>query len=160
MTSHCGELLDIGAGWGYFCHRFEELGYSCTALDESPRNLYLMTRLRDARERRFRIISTSILEEGAVEDRAYSVILALSVFHHFLKHRNTFRQFESLLPRLHAAELFMEPHLEHEPQMESAEVYMSPKALVDFVGERRQKPKVELIGRAPDGRTLYRLAHE
>jgi len=159
MTSHGGELLDIGANWGYFCHRFEELGFSCAAVEDSPESVYFMTRLRDARGRRFRVISKSVLDEGAVEDREYSVVLALNIFHHFLKRREDFRRFESLLSRLRAVELFVEPHLDDELQMNTAEVYMSGASLVDFVAESMQMPKVERLGEAAsDARPLYRLA--
>jgi len=158
MTSHGGELLDIGAKWGYFCHRFEQLGFSCTAVEDSPENVYFMTRLRDARERRFRVMSKSILDEGAVDDREYSVVLALDVLHQLPKRREDSSRFESLLPHLRAAELFMDLPPDVEVQMDAAAVYMPGASLVDFVAERMQMPKVERLDEASDGRPIYRLA--
>jgi hypothetical protein len=157
-TSHGGELLDVGAQWGYFCHRFEELGFSCTGMEDIPEDVYFMTRLRDARGRRFRVIPMSILQEEALEDREYSVVLALNVFHRFLKRREDFRRFESLLSRLRASELFLEPHLDGAAQMNTEEVHMSAASLVEFVAERMRMPNVEHLGEAADGRPLYRLA--
>jgi len=35
-----GTMLDIGANWGYFCHKFEDEGFRCYAVEKSARDFY------------------------------------------------------------------------------------------------------------------------
>src|SRR5207248_1075725 len=56
-----GSLLDIGAHWGYFCHRFEDLGFRCLAVESEPSAVYFLDRLRRAEGKHFRILGADIL---------------------------------------------------------------------------------------------------
>jgi len=40
ITAQKGTLLDIGANLGYFCHKFEEKGLDCYALEENRMCLF------------------------------------------------------------------------------------------------------------------------
>ncbi|UCG92252.1 MAG: hypothetical protein JSV97_00660, partial [candidate division WOR-3 bacterium] len=48
-----GSLLHIGAYWGYLCHKFEDEGFRCYAVETDPENFYFMNKLRIAEKRKF-----------------------------------------------------------------------------------------------------------
>ena len=84
MVSH-GRLLDIGANLGYFCHRFEEMGLDCYAVENHPPTLYFLKRLARAENRRFKIITESVFNSSEIRTYHFDIVLALNIFHHFLK---------------------------------------------------------------------------
>ena len=158
MASRQGNLLDIGANWGFFCHKFEEIGFDCVAVEEQPEEVFFLRKLRDAQHRRFRIVAESVLSADVVREREFAVVLALNIFHHFLKTRSNFARLGKLLAELKANEVFFEPHHESDEQMRSAEVYMLPEQFAAFVADRLGMRNVQLLGRATEGRALFRLS--
>jgi len=148
-----GTLLDIGAQLGYFCCKFEDEGFDCYAL----RCLYFLKKLRRAENRNYKIIPQSIFEYKKGRKLRYDVVLALNIFHHFLKEKNFYGQLVSLLHRLEAKELFLQTHVPEEPQMKGAYVNYTPDEFVDFILENSSLEAGKLIGKTEDGRPLYKL---
>ena len=150
-----GDVLDIGAHWGYFCHKLEEEGFNCYAIENDPQNLYFLRKLRKAEDRRFRIIGKSIFEYRDKTD--FDVVLALNIFHHFLKEKDTYYRLIELLERIKTKLLFFEPHHPEESQMERAYRNYNHSEFVNFILEHSGLKKVKLIGKAEDGRPIYKL---
>ena len=95
-----GLVLDIGANLGFFAHKLESLGFQCVALENDPLLTRYMMTVRDASRCQFEIITGSILERGVVEGRHFRAVLALNVFHHFLKTRQDFSSLKRSSGRL------------------------------------------------------------
>ena len=77
-----GRLLDIGANWGFFCRQFEKAGFTPTAAEHDPEAVHFMKKLKRAENLNFEIIEGDILTyDGPLE---FDVVLALSIFHHFM----------------------------------------------------------------------------
>jgi 2-polyprenyl-3-methyl-5-hydroxy-6-metoxy-1,4-benzoquinol methylase len=157
MSVNQGRLLDIGANLGYFCHRFEDEGFDCYAVEDFPRHLYFMSRLKRAENKRFRIIAASVLECSEIRSMHFEVVLALNVFHHFLKTKDSYDRFLDLLKNLQTGELFFEPHLPGEPQMRDAYKNYAPDEFAEFLVQSSILENVDFIGIAKDGRSLYKL---
>jgi len=151
-----GNLLDIGAHWGYFCHKFEEEGFTCYAIENDPTHLYFLKKLKKAESRNFKIINKSILEYQGKMD--FDVVLALNVFHHFLKEKKEYYQLIEFLKRLITKVMFFEPHLPNEPQMKKAYVNYNCEEFVNFILEHSPYlNRAVHIGEAEDGRPIYKL---
>jgi 2-polyprenyl-3-methyl-5-hydroxy-6-metoxy-1,4-benzoquinol methylase len=150
-----GTLLDIGANWGYFCHRFEDEGFQCYAVEASSREYYFLNKLRVAENRRFAAVHTSIFEFWEKSD--FDVVLALNVFHHFLKTEDEYEKLVRFLRRLRTRVLFFEPHLADEAQMAEAYCNLDNEAFVRFVAENSGLGHWECIGCGIEGRPIYRL---
>ncbi|MBM3156038.1 MAG: hypothetical protein FJ004_01980 [Chloroflexi bacterium] len=150
-------LLDIGAHWGYFCHKFEEEGYKCFAVEQDGEHLYFMRKLRRAENKEFAIISDSILDMGEKGSLEYDVVLALAIFHHFLKTERLFNKLKTLLGNLHCNEVFFLPHAYNDPQMAGAFVNFTPEQFVQFILENSRLTEYKLIGHCEGGRPLYKL---
>lgn len=61
LSPKSGRLLDIGANWGYFCHKFEDEGFDCYAVENDKTNIYFLKKIKRAENKKFKIITTSIL---------------------------------------------------------------------------------------------------
>ncbi len=151
----CGTLLDIGANLGYFCHKFEDEGFDCFAVEESYSMCYFMERLRRAEGKRFHTINMDVLDFS--EKTEFDVVLALNIFHHFARDVEQYRKLICFLRRLRANVLFLEPHLPDEPQMHGAYWNPAPEEFVAFVAEHAQLARWVKLGEAEYGRPLYRL---
>jgi len=150
-----GVLLDIGAHWGYFCGRFEELGFDCIAVESSVKNAYFMEKIRRAENKRFKIHCGSIFEyepPGSID-----VVLALSVFHHFLKDVGSFEKLKGLLGRLNMQVMFFEPHVPGEPTMVGSYLDFDNEQFVEFILANSCLSSARCLGRAEDGRSVYML---
>ena len=157
LLSDGGRMLDIGCHWGYFCHQFERLGYRGTGVEASPRNFYFLRKIKRAARRSFQISNCSIFDFVEREDREYQVVLALAIFHHFVKTETGLEQLKKLLRGLSAREMFFMPHTPGEPQMSQA--YWNPKEseFLGFILDNSRFADATLIGHEEDGRPLYRL---
>lgn len=150
-----GSVLDLGANWGYFSHRLEDAGFECTAVESFPIELYFLKRLHIAESRNFKIIAKSILDlDGRLE---YDVVLALNIFHHFLKDEFKYHRWLDFLERLDTKVFFFEPHLPNEEQMKGSYINYEPEEFANVIAERCRMKRVHEIGRSTDGRPLYVL---
>jgi 2-polyprenyl-3-methyl-5-hydroxy-6-metoxy-1,4-benzoquinol methylase len=144
-----GSLLDIGANWGYFCHKFEEIGFDCYAVENERLNVYFLEKLKRAENRHFKIID--------IEKLSFNVVLALNIFHHFLKDRTYYFKLIELLGKLKLKEMYFQPHHPGESQMIGAYQNYSEEEFVKFILEASRLTKAEFIGATGDGRKIYKL---
>lgn len=157
LTEKKGRLLDIGANLGYFCFMFEEEGFECVAVENSPNYVFLLNGLKKATSKKFRIISESVLDSKDVLDKPYDVVLALNIFHHFLKSGDTFEKLGLFLANLSCKEMYFEPHLFADPQMENAFINMHEQEFAKYVQTKLRHNYCELIGKASDDRPIYKI---
>lgn len=155
-----GKVLDIGANLGYFCHRFEELGFDCYGVEINPQEVYFMQGLRDANNDKFKIIQKSIFDYKKGQILNFDIVLAFNIFHHFLKRKSTYENLIEFLKRLQVKELFFEAHKFDEEQMKDAYRNYSPRDFVDFVLKYSSLNKAKFIGITEGGRRLYKLYKE
>ncbi|MCI0379428.1 MAG: hypothetical protein L0215_17610, partial [Gemmataceae bacterium] len=154
-----GALLDIGCNWGYFCHRFEKLGFDCVGVEEDAHCAYFLRKLRAACGRSFQIVHRSIFDYVGRENPAhFQVVLALAIFHHFIKTRQGCERLREMLRCLNTVEMYFLPHLRDETQMQNAYWNPSEDEFVSFVSESARLPNIECLGSIEDGRTLFRLS--
>jgi len=154
LTANGGRLLDIGAHWGYFCHRFEETGFHCTAVEDSPKNLYFLKKLKRAGYADFKIISNSIFNyEGELN---FDVVLALNLFHHFLKGKESYYQLIKLLRKLKAGEMYFQSDKKEGIKMKDSYKNYSPEEFVNFMVENSNFSKADCIGEVR-GHKIYKL---
>jgi hypothetical protein len=153
LSVQSGKLLDIGANFGYFCHKFEDLGFKCIAVESDLPTLYFLKKLKRAENRSFKIVSQSILEWEGVKRLRFDVVLALNIFHHFVKSKETYPKFMNLLKNLEAREMFFEPPLSCEVENKN----YSGRRFADFVLRNSRFRTARLIGVAHDERSLFKL---
>ena len=158
LPIHSGTLLDLGANSGYFCHRFEAAGFDCTAVERSEKEAYFLTALRDACGQRFTVLKGS-LTEVELPTRP-DVVLALNIFHHFLKTESAYRDLSTFMKRLHPRFMLFESHLPDEAQMAKAHRNMTPTEFAEWVRRTGGFATARELGRATDGRPVFLLTTE
>lgn len=152
-----GTFLDIGAHLGYFCHKFEEQGFDCYALEENRTLVYFLEKLKKAENRRFKIIPESLFEYKKAKELKFDIILALNIFHHFLEKKDTYLNLIEFLKRMRVKEFFFEAHLPSTEKNKNRYQEYNPNQFVNFIIENSCLNKAEFIGKAEDGRPLYKL---
>ncbi|HQF11634.1 MAG TPA: class I SAM-dependent methyltransferase [Paludibacteraceae bacterium] len=155
LSHNKGTLLDIGSHWGYFCHLFEDLGFDCYAVESAHEHLYFLKKLKIAGYKNFKIIEQSILDFDEIN--FFNVVLALNIFHHFLKTEEMYHKLISFLNRTNMNMMFFEPHIFEETQMENAYRNYKPDEFVQFILANSCLKHSEIIGKAEDGRVMYKL---
>jgi hypothetical protein len=150
-----GDLLDIGANLGFFCHRFEELGFCCYAVEANPENAYFLDKLKTAQDRQFKIIGQSIFTYR--ERNSFDVVLALNIFHHFLKTKADYDALIQFLGRMNMKMMIFESHHTWESQMKNAYRNYEPDEFVSFILKHSCLNRSSLIGTADDERSIYKL---
>jgi len=151
-----GALLDLGANAGYFSHRFEAAGFDCIAVERSEKEAYFLTSLRDALDRRFEVFKGSLTDFPL--RRRLDVVLALNIFHHFLKTEASFDDLRSFLQRLETRHMLFESHLPGDPQMASAAHDFEPEDFARFIAGTAGLDRVQRLGAAADSRPLFLLS--
>lgn len=151
-------LLDIGANQGLFCMEFERMGLECTAVEMKADDLWLMKALRDACGGGFRIYEGSIFDFGNGGVLEYDVVLALFIFHHFMKTRELHDKLVGLLGRIRCRQMFLGVPDPGEPQMEGA--YRNPGAaeFAEFVMTHSGMGRYEVLASPwPGGRAILKI---
>lgn len=155
-----GNALDIGANLGFFCHRLEDLGFQCYAIENNAIIVDHMRLLRDIEGKAFSVSYGNILGRDMDEicSRQYELVLALSIFHHFLKQEKTYKALKLLLKNLKTERLVLQTHNPEEGQMIGAFKNLEPEEFADHILDMSCLTKRELIGKAPHGRLIFLLS--
>ena len=155
LPCHKGEVLDIGANWGYFCHILEDAGFTCYAVENNLEALYFLNKLKSVQRRRFDIIAKSVFD---IEKVSYDIVLALSIFHHFLKNEDDYHKLTEFLGKLDTRFMFFEPHKFNEQQMRNAYINYNEIEFVEYILSNSCLNTYTFLGRLKeDGRGIYLL---
>ena len=157
LSAKKGLLLDIGAHWGYFCHKFEEIGFDCYAVENEHIALYFLEKLKRAENRKFTIIPKSIFDYEDLKNKKFDVVLALNIFQHFLKSKESYQKLIDMLHKLQVKEMYFEPNAPKEFQNKNSYKNYSDEEFVKFILKNSKLNESQHIGTAEDGRKIYKL---
>lgn len=146
-----GTVLDIGSYFGYFAHRFEDLGFECYAVEPDWGNLAVLKRFRDMKGKTFEIWEKSIFEINRFN---FDIVLALNIFHHLVKERRDFERLIRFLRQLRCHAMYLEPAPNIEP---GAYRSLDDEEFIRFVLENSLLSSARHVGRAREGRNVYLL---
>ena len=155
-----GNLLDLGSNMGYFCHKFEELGYKCYGVEYMPDIAEAADKLRIAEGKQFEIFNgdlTNLCISPPLKNIQFDVVIALNIFHHLLKTEEKYAQLIKLLQSLDMKEMFFEAHTYNEPQMDNAFVNYREEEFINFILSNSCLQKARPIHTCSDQRTVYKL---
>jgi len=152
-----GTVLDIGAYFGLHSHELERLGFECWAVESNLPRIYFMEKLREANRDSFKIIKKSIFDFKKKGEIKFDMVIAIYIFHHFLKTKSDYEKLKDFLQRLNCREMFLGTH--NPKEFETKEVYTNygPEEFSDFVLANSCLEKKELIKEYKNGRRLYKL---
>lgn len=152
-----GTLLDIGANLGYFCHKFEDEGFNCYAVEENRMFRYLLKKLKKVENKKFKIIPKSIFEYNKNQELIFDVVLAFNIFHKFLETKDSYLNLIEFLKKLKVKELILGCHSPKEFKNKKFYRNYKPDEFVNFILENSCLNKTKFIGKTKTGRSLYKL---
>jgi 2-polyprenyl-3-methyl-5-hydroxy-6-metoxy-1,4-benzoquinol methylase len=153
-----GYVVDIGCNLGYMLHKFEDKGFDCIGIEIDETHLYILEKLRVAANKNFEIRSGNFLDDMEVTNHKFEIVVALNIFHHFLKKEDDYHKLIAFLERLDTNYMIFEPHLTNEVQMVSAHKNYPAEEFCSFVMNHSRLTKKEKIYQAHDGREIYILS--
>jgi len=136
-----GTLLDIGSLFGHFCHKFEDDGLYCTAVENNPEYVKYLKKFKEANYRKFKIEERSLFN---LEDYKYDVILALNIFHHFLKTVDGYGLLVNLLKKINTQEMFVQIPTQGEVQMNNSYIPYDQKNFLKLISETTGMPYIQI----------------
>lgn len=151
-------VLDIGAHWGYMSEELEKTGRCCTALEVDLENFDFMTRLKRAQNFQYEAVFGDIFD--FIDKRNnFDAVLALAVFHHFIKTKDRHDRLMELLEKVKAREMFVWGHNVREPQMRNAYRNYDVQEFAELILRRSGFNSYVVIGKIKF-RSLIRFAHQ
>ena len=155
LSSKKGTLLDMKAHWGYFCHRFEDEGFECYAVENESQNLYFLRKLKRAQNKQFTVVPESIFS-FYMKKSDFDVVLALGCLHHFTRTEKELLQFVELLKTLDIKEMFFEPSPLAGPQ--AGKLDIDTDELVDFILKNSCLTRSKFIGYLENNTPLIKIS--
>lgn len=152
-----GKFLNISSGldFGYFSHRFEDHGFECSESNLSENELQFVEKLRNAGRKHFEIIPGSIIDVPLEQE--FEVVLAIDVFHHFLKTESLFAGFIRFLKSLKTKSLIFRHHIRQYPDTKHAFRHLKPSEFVNIISENTALKRSEVMAKGKDEGLLYFL---
>ena len=150
----------MGTNLGYFCHKLEDIGFKCYAVEYSPDIAVAADKLRESEGKTFKVIAGDLYDvsnNAPLKDMKFSVVLLLSVLHHSLKRKENYIRLENWLANLDTDEIFFEPHNTDEPQMQAAYKNYNEHEFVQFILDNTGLTSATMIHKCNDGRNIYHL---
>ncbi len=92
-----------------------------------------------------------------ITKKKYDIVLALAIFHHFIKEEETYHQLIHFLKNIHIGEMYFEPHEPNEPQMQNAFRNFNGLEFIEFIIKNTCLQYYKQIGLSEDGRKLYKI---
>lgn len=160
LIGHNGNLLDVGANLGYFCHRCEDLGFNCYAIELLPEVAWAADRIRIAERKNFQIVENDLISafnSAPLKDMEFDTVIVLNILHHFLITKEKYEQLKSWLQKLKVKRLFLEAHRTDEFHMVDAYANLEAEEFVKFILENSSLTNAEFLSCADDGRKIYKL---
>jgi Methyltransferase domain len=156
LPAEAGSLLDLGAYFGYFCCCYSKLGWNCTAVEHHPMHAYFIKRLADAEDLPIEVQQMSLFD--LPQPITMDVVLALNIFHHYLKTEELFDQLTTFVKSLKgSSQIFLETHEPGDPIMQGSFVNFEPKGFAEFVSTHAELGKITELCETTRGRKLFLL---
>lgn len=154
IKSNHTKILDIGAHWGSCSCYLAQRGKKVLAVEYSKKYLYFLRKIMLANDCRFDVSQNSIFE---LKDLSHDTVLALRIFHHFIKNKGSFIQLTNLLRKLKIKELFLQPHDYKLSVYKNMYRNFTPDQFVDYIIQNSCLNKSEKIGDFTPGGPIYRI---
>jgi hypothetical protein len=149
-------VIDLGAHFGYMCECLEDDGHRCLAVERDPECYYFLSRLKQAQDYTYESICGEASDVVRTRAEGWHTVLALALFHHFVKTREGHDALEELLSNLRAEQMFFWAPNPAEKQMSGAYRNYEPAQFADFVRVGARLRHAEPIGIFRD-RVLFHI---
>lgn len=134
--------LDIGSHWGEMCYVLEDMGIQMTAIEKRKKTHLILNDLKNDLNRKFNVILGSVFSLDPIK---FDIILALNIFHHFIKKKRIYNKWIDMLQRLECKVMFFQAHNPNEGQMLDAYKNFDSTEFVKVILQNSCLNEAELI---------------
>lgn len=134
--------LDIGSHWGEMCYILEDLNIEMTGIESYVGAYKVLTELKNDCKRKFNTINGDVLN---MKEIRYDLIIALNIFHHFIKTEEKYNKWIKMLNRIDCKVMFFQSHNTNETQMINSYKNFNPDEFVNVILDNSCLNKSEKI---------------
>jgi hypothetical protein len=150
-------VLDIGTHWGYLSFILADIGKECYAIEHDPETYYFLNRINKISSNKIKTYCTDVDTFIFRKKQVFDCVLALNVFHHFLKTKETWERFCKMIKVLQFNEMFLQfandEELLNHPKYT---IRKTTKEILELVGKNK---KINIIGKEHN-RVIYHIVDE
>jgi len=152
-----GTFLDISPNLGIFCHKFEDIGFICSAIEENQSSDYFLKKLKKIENKDFTIFSNEYLIKSPNEDSIFDIALNLNVSQVIDENDENFREFIKFINNNKIKELFVGFSGSRISVDKRHNQNFNPEKIVDFIEKHSYFNVATLIGKSNNDIIIYKL---
>jgi 16S rRNA A1518/A1519 N6-dimethyltransferase RsmA/KsgA/DIM1 with predicted DNA glycosylase/AP lyase activity len=153
INSDFETVLDIGMHFGSESHYFHDQGFQVTGIENDPLFAKIARELRDLQDKAITIYEGDFFDYPV---KKFDIVLALNIFHHFIKTPDLFSKLDSYLDTLKCKTIFFQPSNPNEAQMINSYKLFQQNEFADYICHKLGLSQVTLIGVESD-RNIYKI---
>lgn len=142
--------LDIWGNIGFFSRELEKKWFNAFIIEHESFYLKILQKFKDFLWYRYNIIGEDMFTWKGITDNKFDVVLALNIFHHFIKTEEFYKKLVKLLNDLQTDVIIFEAHNTNEVQMEWSYKNYSPLEFVEFIMKETWLTKYKKIWNVKD----------
>jgi len=150
-----GTVLDIGARFGFFSHKFEDEGFYCYAVEKNKEKFDRLNRIRILTKKNFAAINCDVFE--FIEKTQFDIVLALDVFQQSFKTKKDYEKLKAFLSCLTANIMFLEAPPK-EAGIKNHYMNLTHEEFTQFVIDNSKLGRKQVIGYGVKGQPVYKIS--
>jgi len=148
--------LDIGWNIWFFTRKLEELWYKAHIIEHESFYIWVLNKFKELIGYNYKVIEKDMFRRHWIHENSYQLVLALNIFHHFIKTEEFHEKLVTLLGNLQMKMMIFESHDPSETQMHWAYKNYTPEEFISFIIKHTTLTKYEEIWTmSNDWRKLY-----
>ncbi len=152
-----GTFLDISPNLGIFCHKFEDFGFICSAIEEDQRTDYFLKKIKKIENKEFTIISKEFLNNSVDKDLIFDIAVNLNLSQLNDERDENFKKFMKLINNIKVKELFV-GFSESGISLEKINNQnFNPEKTINFIKEHSYFKAATFIGKSDNEIKIYKL---
>ncbi len=150
--------LDIWGNIWFFTRELEKKWFHAYIIEHESFYIEILKKFKTSLWYNYQIIWEDMFEWNGISENKYDIVLALSIFHHFIKTEDFHKKLVKLLNNLDTKIIIFEAHDPSEKQMDWSFKNYSPEEFVQFIMKEtglQQYKKIATM--SEDNREIYKI---
>jgi len=152
-----GTFLDISPNLGIFCHRFEDNGFNCYAIEEDQSSDYFLKKIKKIENKNFTIISDEFLNNNTNKDLFFDIALNLNFSQMIDERDELLKKFMNTINKIKVKELFVGFSESRISIDKYNDQNFNQEKIVNLIKEHSYFNAATLIGKSNNKITIYKL---
>jgi len=143
---------------GIFCHKFEDIGFKCYAIEEEQSSDYFLKKIKKIENKNFTIISNELLNNSTYKDLFFDIALNLNFSQLIDERDENFKKFMKNINNIKVKELFVGFSESRTSKDKYNDQNFNQEKIINFIKERSYFNAATLIGKSNNEIIIYKLS--